>query len=122
MKPGIRHHTLVAAIAILSIAVCSAWAQSGRGTMRGWVAFEDVGRNDVTIQDLHAHIELLSMSQHDRPLYSADTDEIGAYRIEKVQAGEFILRISAPGYVTYEIEIYIPSDFECNLATFLKKE
>jgi hypothetical protein len=36
--------------------------------------------------------------------------------------GECKLRISAPGFATCEISVYIPSDFVGNLATLLKKE
>jgi hypothetical protein len=33
-----------------------------------------------------------------------------------------MLTISAPGHATYRIDVYIPSDFECRLATMLKKK
>ena len=122
MQRFTRKHIVVLTIAVMSIAVGAVWAQSGRGTMSGWVSFEGVGRNDLVKQDLYAHIELYSAERQGGPAFSTDTDEIGSYRIEKVTAGNYTLRISAPGYQPYEIEILIPSDFETRLATRLKIE
>ena|SRR2546421_4234692 len=98
------------------------FAQSGRGLMHGYVAFEDLSYNEVNKGAVHATVELRTQKGGDRDAYTAKTDEHGAYDFPKIAMGEYVLRISAPGYATYEAKIYIPSDFECKLAVMLKKE
>ncbi|MDQ6651355.1 MAG: carboxypeptidase-like regulatory domain-containing protein [Acidobacteriota bacterium] len=97
-------------------------AQSGRGLMHGYVAFEDLSYNEVNKGAIHATVELRTQKGGDRAAYSAKTDQYGAYNFPSIAMGEYVLRISAPGYATYEAEIYIPSDFECKLAVMLKHE
>lgn len=97
-------------------------AQSGRGSMAGWVSFEDVGRNQVKERGIVARVELIPVGtgREAAPIV-AETDEIGAYAIHMVPAGEYEVRISSPGYRTYATTVYIPSDFECRLATLLRR-
>jgi hypothetical protein len=97
------------------------FAQSGRGLMHGYVAFEDLSYNEVSKGAIHASVELRTQNG-DRDAYTAKTDDHGAYDFASIAMGEYVLRISAPGYATYEAKIYIPSDFECKLAVMLKKE
>lgn len=112
----------ILAIAFL-IAVIPVEAQSGRGTMRGWIQFEGVGRNNVKSRGVVARIELVAVQDgREAPPLVTNTDEIGGYLIENVPAGDYVLRIGSPGFRPYEIELYMPSDFECRLATHLKKQ
>ncbi len=97
-------------------------AQSGRGLMHGYVAFEDVSYNDMATGDVHATVELRTEQGGDRGAYTAKTNEHGSYDFPSIAMGEYLLRISAPGYATYETRLYIPSDFECKLAVILKKK
>jgi hypothetical protein len=52
---------------------------------------------------------------------SVVTDEHGLFEINPAPLGEKWLRISASGFNTYEISIYLPSDFIGNLAVLLKR-
>lgn len=98
-------------------------AQSGRGTMHGYVAFEDVAYNDLAEKKVRAKVELRGNTEFNRgTIYTAETNERGSYDIKSVAMGEYVLRISSPGYAAYEIEVYIPSDFVCSLAVMLKKQ
>jgi hypothetical protein len=96
--------------------------QSGRGLMHGYVAFEDVSYNEVTEGAIHAKVELRGSTQHSGAVYGAETNNRGAYDFSPISPGEYTLTISAPGHATYRIDLYIPSDFECRLATLLKKK
>mgnify|MGYP000854637890 CR=1 FL=1 len=112
----------ILAITVL-IAVIPVKAQSGRGTMRGWIEFEGVGRNNVKARGVVARVELVAVDDgREAPPIVTNTDEIGGYLIENVPAGDYVLRIGSPGFRSYEIELYLPSDFECRLATHLKKQ
>ncbi|MDQ2977479.1 MAG: carboxypeptidase-like regulatory domain-containing protein [Acidobacteriota bacterium] len=95
--------------------------QSGRSGMRGYVAFEDLSYNEVAERKVHARIELRRTAR-DKDVVSTETDEHGSYDFHSVSPGEYVLRISSPGYRVYETEIYLPSDFIGNLAVMLKKE
>jgi hypothetical protein len=100
----------------------SAPTQSGRGTMHGYLAFDDVSYNDVTQGAIKAKVELRgSMKSNAGAVYSTETNNRGAYDFPSVGMGEYTLTITAPAHTTYRADLYIPSDFECRLATMLKK-
>lgn len=106
---------------LLLICATLALTQSGRSGMRGYVAFEDLSYNEVAERKVHARIELRRTAR-DKDVVSTETDEHGSYDFHSVSPGEYVLRISSPGYRVYETEIYLPSDFIGNLAVMLKKE
>lgn len=107
---------------ILLLVFCAgAHAQSGRGAMHGYVAFQDIAYNDLDKQKVHAKVELKGNTEFNQTVLTTETNERGSYDIKDVPMGEYVLRISMPGYKTYETELYIPSDFTCSLATMLKK-
>ncbi|MDT7543636.1 MAG: hypothetical protein QOE33_3540 [Acidobacteriota bacterium] len=110
-------------IALLVLSLCCVGhAQSGRGSMRGYVDFEDISYNDMPASKVRARVELRGVTEYNRDvLYKTETDEHGLYNFGPISLGEFKLSISAPGYTTYETTLLIPSDFECHLATALKK-
>jgi hypothetical protein len=95
-------------------------AQSGRSVMRGYVAFEGLSYNDVAERKVNAKIELLR-NKEDKDPVTTQTTEHGSYDFGSVAPGEYVLRISSPGYKVYETEIYLPSDFICNLGVILRK-
>jgi hypothetical protein len=115
----------VFAIALfVTILLCAvaARAQSGRGLMHGYIAFEGVAYNDLAKENVHATIELRSITRGDERAYTAQTNEYGAFDLKAVPIGDYKLRISSPGFKPYEIEVYMPSDFSWNLAIKLKKQ
>jgi hypothetical protein len=95
--------------------------QSGRGLMHGYVAFDDLSYNQVAEGAIKARIELKGSTEFNHSVYTAETDRHGSYDIPGIGMGEYTLRITAPGHRPYQIELYIPSDFECRLAVMLKK-
>jgi len=112
-----RPKTLAAFLLLFAL---PAHAQSGRATFTGWVAFDGIAYVD---KQPTAKIELFRADDKTRenPATSTTTDEHGHYALQPAPLGDFILRISAPGYATIEIPVYLPSDFTGNLATLLKK-
>jgi hypothetical protein len=108
--------------AILGLPGAPPAVQSGRSLMHGYVAFDDFSYNEVLQGAIHAKVELRGNSENNHGVYSAETDNHGSYDIHAIGMGEYTLKITAPGHATYQIELYIPSDFECRLAIMLKKK
>jgi hypothetical protein len=96
----------------------SGYAQSGHAVMNGYVAFEGVAFVD---KQPRARVELRPAKSEAGGSHVTATDEHGHYKIDPAPLGECILRISSPGFTTYEISVYIPSDFIGNLAIMMKK-
>lgn len=106
---------------LLLVCATVTMAQSGRSGMHGYVAFDDLSYNEVAERKVHARIEL-RRSTDNKDVVKTETDEHGLYDFHSVLPGEYVLRISSPGYRVYQTEIYLPSDFIGNLGVMLKKE
>jgi hypothetical protein len=119
----IRIKLKLAAILMLASLCCAlVSAQSGRGSMHGYVGFDDLSYFEVAEKKVHASIELRGNTEFNHEVYTAKTDEHGSYDMKSVPMGQYLLKISSPGYRSYQTEIYIPSDFNCSLAVMLRKE
>jgi hypothetical protein len=112
------HFRLLAIALFLLTLALPLEAQSGRATFSGWVAFDGIAYAD---KQPTAKIELFHPDDKEHPVASTTTDEHGHYTLQPAALGELTLRVSAPDFATYEIPIYLPSDFNGNLATLLKK-
>ena len=123
MKPARSKTTLAAMLLALAGLCCAvALAQSGRGSVHGYVAFEDLSYMEVAEKKVHATIELRGNTEFNHEVYTAKTDEHGSYDLKTIPMGQYVLKISSPGYRVYQTEIYLPSDFICSLAVMLKRE
>lgn len=111
---------LIAALALLALTASRAPAQSGRATMHGYVAFDGIAYVDVP-KSPRAKIELRGLTAGNHSAIKTETDDHGSYDFNGVSLGEYALQISAPGFKAYKAEIYLPSDFQCSLATLLKR-
>jgi hypothetical protein len=116
--------TALAATLVVLIGICAlvASAQSGRGSMHGYVGFEDLSYIEVAEKKVQATIELRGNTEFNHELYTAKTNEHGSYDLKNIPMGQYVLKISSTGYRAYQTEIYLPSDFNCSLAVMLKKE
>ena len=115
MKHTIRMRAAVIVAAGMLVAAGSAWAQSGRATMGGYVAFEGVAYVD---KQPVAKVELL---REGKVVATTQTGEHGEWEFRPAPLGEFTLRITAVGFKPYEAEIYLPSDFAGRIGTMMKK-
>jgi hypothetical protein len=107
--------------ALVLLASARPVSQSGRGGMHGYVAFEGFSYNDVLEGAMKAKVELRATGEFNHSVYTAETDKRGSYEFPSISLGDFTLKITAPGYTPYQIDIYIPSDFDCRLAVNLRK-
>lgn len=110
---------ILASLPIVLFVSASGFAQSGRAVMKGYVAFENFAYVD---KQPTAKVELCAEPTGKECGATTKTSEHGQFEISPAPLGEWWLRISAPGFVTYEIKIYLPSDFIGNLAVMMKRE
>jgi hypothetical protein len=107
----VRWIVFVAVVGLCAPAYAS--AQSGRCLIEGIV----VGRGELShIQG--ATVELIGdpADAHARGVrLTASTDGEGRYAIREIPYGPYTLRVSAPGYRTYRIPIYMLSDCKTQL-------
>jgi len=118
----VRTKTTPPAMLLMFVCALAVLAQSGRASMHGYVAFEDVSYIEVAEKKVQATIELRGNTEFNHEVFTAKTAEHGSYDIKNVPMGQYVLKISSAGYRTYQTEIYLPSDFTCSLAVMLKKE
>lgn len=95
-------------------------AQSGRGWMKGIVlgVSDSQGMSGVVL-------ELAGDPDNARlPSVALDarTDDTGRYFFKNIPYGDYTFKVSAPGFIPYEIKVYIPSDAETQLHVRLRKE
>jgi hypothetical protein len=94
-------------------------AQSGRAFMEGYV----IGEHEL-VGIPGATVELTGDPDADTVRdvkLSATTDKDGKYSLTDIPHGPYTLRVSAPGYTTYEIPIYMLSDNQTRLHVRLNK-
>jgi hypothetical protein len=119
MRPSWKTSHIAIGLIATSLFFCAAAsAQSGRSVMKGYVSFENVAYVEKQPQ---AKVELCSDAKRKTCAVAVGTDEHGLYEINPAPLGEWWLRISAPGFITYQISTYLPSDFIGNLAVRLKR-
>ena len=121
MKPSspflLRLVRLVLALSILTGTIV---AQSGRSWMNGFV-FADSDTRGLP----GARVELIGDQRNDRlrsVKMSTESDQVGKYSIQDIPYGEYTFRVSAEGYTSYEIPLYIGSDMLTQLHIKLKKK
>lgn len=94
-------------------------AQSGRGDISGYVKLSGPDNNRLRVT-----VEITRLG--DRPEHHTMDSDSGdiyhRYAFKDVRMGEYTVRISAPGYVSYETTLLIGSDFQGVLAVCLRRK
>lgn len=94
-------------------------AQSGRGDIRGYVKLSGPDNNRLRVT-----VEITRLGN--RPEHHTMDSDLGdiyhRYEFKDVRMGEYSIRISAPGYVSYETTLLIGSDFQGVLAVCLRRK
>lgn len=114
---------LAAALAAsLSLAAAvAARAQSGEGTLRGYVTDRATAANGLAGARVELRAVLTRAGEKGPRSHVVVTDRTGNYSTGRVRMGEYVLRITAEGFEPYETTILISSDMEAVIGTLLKK-
>ena len=113
----LRLAQLVITLSILAQIVA---AQSGRSWMNGFV-FADSDTRGLP----GATVELIGDQSNARlrsVRLSTKTEQNGDYSIKDIPYGDYTFRVSADGYVPYEIKLYIGSDMLTQIHVRLRKK
>ena len=95
-------------------------AQSGRGWVKGIVlGVSDSQGMSGAVVEMTGDWNIPTL--RDVSL-KAVTDERGRYSFKDVPYGAYTFEVSAPGYISYEAQVYIPSDAETQLHVRLRME
>jgi hypothetical protein len=94
------------------------YAQSGRGWMNGFVV-----RESATQAATGATVELTALTLRSGSAKRvAKADDRGEYNLKDIPYGHYFLRVSADGYMPYEIPIYIMPDVLTKIHVALTKK
>ena len=104
--------TIIATL-ILSLSV---FAQSGTGTLKGFVASGIRNGSAIT-----ATVELRAIQNWARNQSVETVEAKGGYYEFQVSFGYYLLTISAKGYETYQTKVLIPSSSTLEWGTLLEK-
>lgn len=104
----------------LSLTIMIAAGQSGRSWMNG-IVFDESDTQGIS----GARVELIGDPDSSRLRairLTTNTDERGKYSFKDVPYGDYTFRVSAAGFIPYEIKLYIASDALTELHIKLKKQ
>lgn len=110
---------MLALIALTAFAGTAA-AQSGRSWMSGFV-FADSDTDGLA----GATVELIGDQNNGRlksVRLSTKAEENGKYSMKDIPYGEYTFRVSADGYDSYEIKLYIGSDMLTEIHVKLRRK
>lgn len=120
MKRSVIANRLTAGLFLFAFLTTPAFAQSGRGWMNGFVFNEGPTKGLPS-----ATVELVG-DQKDARLrsvkLSTTPDDQGAYSLKDIPYGDYTFRVSAPGFASYQIEIYIAPDMLTQVSVRLRKK
>ena len=108
------------AIVLAAIIAATAAAQSGRSWMNG-IVFDESDTTGLK----GATVELTGDQDSDRlrsVRLTTQTDASGKYSLRDIPYGDYTFRVSAAGYTTYEIKLYVASDALTELHVKLRKQ
>ena len=118
----IRRGVIKTALTILLIGIvaATAGAQSGRSWMNG-IVLDESDTNGI----VGATVELIGDPDSARlrsVRLTTQTDSNGKYSFKDVPYGDYTFRVSAPGFDSYQIKLYIASDALTELHVKLRKQ
>jgi carboxypeptidase family protein len=111
---------LTLAVIVLSILAETGVAQSGRSWMSGFV-FADSDTTGLA----GATVELIGDQSNDRlksVRLSTQAEQNGKYSMKDIPYGDYTFRVSAAGYESYEIKLYIGSDMATEVHVKLRRK
>ena len=111
---------IMLAVILLSTLAATVVGQSGRSWMNGFI-FADSDTTGLA----GAAVELIGDQNNARLKsvhLSTKAEENGKYSLKDIPYGDYTFRVSAEGYESYEIKLYIGSDMLTEIHVKLKRK
>ena len=122
MTPSLKFQTHVVMIAlVLTISAVGVRAQSGISSVGGVVADETATRQGKFVVVSGAKVELEQNVKNDPRKFTTTTDKRGVFGFREIPYGDYVLRVSAPNYRSYELKFFVDSDGSAEITVLLFK-
>ena len=122
MLPSLKLQTGVARIAVaLLIATVAVRAQSGISSAGGLVADETATKQGKFVAITGAKVELEQNVKDSPRKFTTTTDKQGVFSFREIPYGDYVLRVSAPNYRSYELKFFVDSDGSAEITVLLFK-
>jgi hypothetical protein len=105
----------------LIIGAVAVRAQSGISSAGGQVADQTSTRQGKFVVVSGARVELEQNVKDSPRKFTTTTDKQGVFRFREIPYGDYVLRVSAPNYRSYELKFFVDSDGSAEITVLLFK-
>jgi len=112
----------VALIALaLTTGAVAVRAQSGISSVGGLVADAAATKQGKFVVVTGANVEIEQDVKNSPRKFTTTTDERGVFAFREIPYGDYVLRVSAPNYRSYELKVFVDSDGSAAITVLLFK-
>jgi hypothetical protein len=122
MTLSLKLQTRVLMIAlVVMMAAVAVKAQSGISSVVGGVADAAATNQGKFVVVTGATVELEQNTRNTPRKFTTTTDKRGVFSFQQVPYGDYVLRVSAPNYRSYELKFFVDSDGTADITVLLYK-
>lgn len=122
MHPSLKLQTRVAMLTFaLMTAAVAVQAQSGISSAGGQVAEAAATKQGKFVVVAGAKVELEQNVKNSPRKFATTTDKDGVFGFREIPYGDYVLRVSAPNYRSYELKFFVDSDSSADITVLLLK-
>jgi hypothetical protein len=103
------------------IAAVAVKAQSGISSVVGSVADFAATKQGKFVVVTGANVEIEQNVKNSPRKFTTTTDKNGVFSFREIPYGDYVLRISAPNYRSYELKFFVESDDTEDISVLLEK-
>ena len=122
MALSLKLQTRVVMISLtLMIAAVGVKAQSGISSVYGSVADFAATKQGKFVVVTGANVELEQNTRNTPRKFTTTTDKRGVFSFQQIPYGDYVLRVSATNYRSYELKFFVESDDTEDISVLLEK-
>ena len=122
MAQSLKFPTRVVMISLaLMIAAVAVQAQSGISSAGGRVADAAATKQGKFVVVTGAKVELEQNVKDSPRKFATTSDKDGVFGFREIPYGDYVLRVSAPNYQSYELKFFVDSDSSADITVLLLK-
>ena len=105
----------------LMMAAVAVKAQSGISSVGGRVADAAATKQGKFVVVTGANVEIEQDVKNSPRKFTTTTNERGVFDFRQIPYGNYVLRVSAPNYRSYELKFFVESDGDADITVLLPK-